>query len=82
MRPFFPLFILIVPCIGFLSPKRGNGQQLAAWNKEQIIFAYYEDKVIWTYKAQQEKDRKKFLQTRAHEVVHGGLLLLTIPFSP
>ncbi|XP_048329765.1 loganic acid O-methyltransferase-like isoform X2 [Ziziphus jujuba] len=63
-------------------PKEIVDKDSPAWNKGKVHYASSGDQVIQAYKAQYEKDMEKFLQARAHEIVHDGLMLLILPFNP
>lgn len=63
-------------------PKEVMNKNSPAWNKGRIHYPYSGDEVIQAYKAQHEKDMDKFLQARAVEVVHGGLMVVIVAFNP
>ncbi|KAJ4847531.1 hypothetical protein Tsubulata_003957, partial [Turnera subulata] len=53
-----------------------------AWNKDTIHPTGLSKEVEQAYKAQFQNDMETFLNARAHELVGGGLLLLTFPCVP
>ncbi|KAF3450095.1 hypothetical protein FNV43_RR06175 [Rhamnella rubrinervis] len=63
-------------------PKEVMIKNSSGWNKGRIHFTNSGDEVIRAYQAQHEKDMEKFLQARALEVVHGGLMVLIFAFKP
>ncbi|KAF3437767.1 hypothetical protein FNV43_RR20523 [Rhamnella rubrinervis] len=62
-------------------PEEVTNKNSPAWNKGRIHYGNSGDEVIRAYKAQRERDMDKFLQFRAQEVVHGGLMLVNCTFN-
>ncbi|KAK9105807.1 hypothetical protein Scep_022651 [Stephania cephalantha] len=53
------------------------------WNKGRIYYTNApSDQVMAAYRGQFEKDMERFLDARAKEVVHGGLMALSFPCIP
>ncbi|XP_024168598.2 loganic acid O-methyltransferase isoform X1 [Rosa chinensis] len=63
-------------------PKEVLDRNSPAWNKGHICYSNSTDEVVRAYKAQYAEDMECFLHARAQEIVHGGLMLLTLPGSP
>ncbi|KAF3437769.1 hypothetical protein FNV43_RR20525 [Rhamnella rubrinervis] len=63
-------------------PKEVMKKDSLAWNKGRIHYANSGHQVIQAYKAQHECDMGRFLGARAHEIVYGGLMVLSFPFNP
>lgn len=63
-------------------PKEVMNKYSPAWNGGRIHYSSSRDEVIQDYKAQYDKDTKRFLQARAHEVVYGGRMALIFPSIP
>ncbi|PON53573.1 SAM dependent carboxyl methyltransferase [Parasponia andersonii] len=53
-----------------------------AWNKGRINCSSSTAEVVKAYEAQYAKDMDNFLKARAHEIVHGGLIVLVFPGRP
>ncbi|KAF3437764.1 hypothetical protein FNV43_RR20520 [Rhamnella rubrinervis] len=67
----------------FQSTRRGDEQELSCLEQRtNSLFEFPGDEVIRAYKAQRERDMDKFLQHRAQEVVHGGLMVVNFSFNP
>ncbi|KAF3437765.1 hypothetical protein FNV43_RR20521 [Rhamnella rubrinervis] len=62
-------------------PEEVTNKNSPAWNKGRIHYANSRDEANRAYKAQRERDMDKFLQLRAQEVVHGGLMLVNFNFN-
>ncbi|PRQ15954.1 putative loganate O-methyltransferase [Rosa chinensis] len=60
-------------------PKAVMDSSSPAWNKGRIHYSDSTDEVIRAYETQYTEDMKCFLQARAHEIVYGGLIVLTFP---
>lgn len=63
-------------------PKEVVDKSSPAWNKGRINYSNSQDEVIKAYEAQYLKDMERFLNARAQEIVHGGLMVLTLPACP
>ena len=53
-----------------------------AWNKGRIHYSSSSDEVVKAYEAHFAKDMDNFLNARAQEIVHGGLMALIFPCRP
>ncbi|TMW87650.1 hypothetical protein EJD97_019669, partial [Solanum chilense] len=63
-------------------PKELLDEKSLAWNKGLIHYVGASNvEVVNTYFAQFEKDMEMFLNARAEEIVHGGMMVLITPFS-
>ncbi|XP_009347732.2 loganic acid O-methyltransferase-like [Pyrus x bretschneideri] len=63
-------------------PKEVADKNSPAWNKGRIHYLNSTDEVVRAYEAQHAEDMECFLHARAQEIVHGGLMALTIPGLP
>ncbi|XP_038724298.1 loganic acid O-methyltransferase-like [Tripterygium wilfordii] len=63
-------------------PKELVDKESPAYNKGKIFYTSASEQVFEAYTAQFAKDITSFLNARAHEVVHGGLMALLIPCFP
>ncbi|KAF3437217.1 hypothetical protein FNV43_RR19970 [Rhamnella rubrinervis] len=63
-------------------PKEVEDRNSPAWNKGRIHYGNASDETFKAYEAQCLKDMESFLDARAHEVVHGGLVALILPGCP
>lgn len=63
-------------------PKAVVDRTSPAWNKGKIQFSHSSDEVIRAFEAQFAEDMECFLNARAHEIVHGGLMALIVPGRP
>ncbi|KAF3437220.1 hypothetical protein FNV43_RR19973 [Rhamnella rubrinervis] len=63
-------------------PKEVEDKNSPAWNKGRIHYGNASDETFNAYEAQYLKDMENFLDARAHEVVHGGLVALILPGCP
>ena len=63
-------------------PKEVEDKNSLAWNKGRIHYANASNETFKAYEAQYLKDMESFLNARAHEVVHGGLVALILPGCP
>ncbi|KAF3437219.1 hypothetical protein FNV43_RR19972 [Rhamnella rubrinervis] len=63
-------------------PKEVEDKNSPAWNKGRIDYGNASDETFKAYEAQYLKDMESFLNARAHEVVHGGLVALILPGCP
>lgn len=63
-------------------PKELLDNNSPAWNKGRIFYATAPNEVVQAYSAQFAKDMSSFLNARAQELVHGGLMVLIIPSLP
>ncbi|XP_062117959.1 loganic acid O-methyltransferase-like [Humulus lupulus] len=53
-----------------------------AWNKGKVHYSNSSTEVVKAFEAQYAKDLGNFLNVRAQEIVHGGLMALIIPGRP
>ncbi|KAF3437222.1 hypothetical protein FNV43_RR19975 [Rhamnella rubrinervis] len=63
-------------------PKEVEDKNSPAWNKGKIHYGNASNETFKAYEAQYSKDMEGFLNARAHEVVHGGLVALIFPGCP
>ncbi|KAF3437223.1 hypothetical protein FNV43_RR19976 [Rhamnella rubrinervis] len=63
-------------------PKEVENKNSPAWNKGRIHYGNASDETFKAYEAQYLKDMENFLDARAREVVHGGLVALILPGCP
>ncbi|KAM5551469.1 hypothetical protein ABKV19_026352 [Rosa sericea] len=63
-------------------PKEVLDKKSPAWNKGHICYSNSTDEVVRAYEAQYAENMECFLHAGAHEIVYGGLMLLTFPGSP
>ena len=63
-------------------PKELLDKNSPAWNKGRIFYASAPNEVVQAYSAQFAEDMVSFLNARAQELVHGGLMVLIIPSLP
>ncbi|KAF3437214.1 hypothetical protein FNV43_RR19967 [Rhamnella rubrinervis] len=64
------------------APKEVEDKNSLAWNKGRIHYGNASNETFKAYEAQFLKDMESFLNARAHEVVHGGLVALLLPGCP
>ncbi|XP_048330655.2 probable S-adenosylmethionine-dependent methyltransferase At5g38100 [Ziziphus jujuba] len=62
--------------------KEVEDKKSPAWNKGRIFYLNSSHKVVKSYEAQYFKDMEKFLNARAQEIVHGGLMAIIVPACP
>ncbi|XP_068642093.1 loganic acid O-methyltransferase-like [Aristolochia californica] len=62
-------------------PNEVNDESSPAWNKGKIFSINAKQEVEDAYSDQFAKDMEVFLQARAEEVVAGGLMALTLPYT-
>ncbi|XP_024929199.3 loganic acid O-methyltransferase-like [Ziziphus jujuba] len=63
-------------------PKEVLDKNSPAWNKGRIHYSNSPIEVVKSYEAQYVKDMERFLNARAQEIVHGGLMALLVPACP
>ncbi|KAA8530613.1 hypothetical protein F0562_005453 [Nyssa sinensis] len=63
-------------------PKELLDKKSPAWNKGRIYYIGAPSEVFEAYSAQFAKDMESFLNSRAQELVNGGLMALIIPCRP
>ncbi|XP_038726413.1 loganic acid O-methyltransferase-like, partial [Tripterygium wilfordii] len=63
-------------------PKELVDEHSPAFNKGRVFYASAPKEVLEVYSAQFDKDMASFLNARAQELVHGGLMAILIPCIP
>lgn len=63
-------------------PKELVDKTSLAWNKGRIHYSNSAVQVRKSYEAQFFKDMQRFLNARAQEIMHGGLMALVLPACP